>query len=86
MKGMKGGCREKQRWKNSLRYLPFKDLLANLDAENFTDLTFSHDFKRAATDLTIGSKPVLGNTGIQDYGRGLSAKGARDGFSCFHKI
>jgi len=56
----------------------------HFEAQNFTRLALSEDFKGAAADFAIGREPLHRDGGINDKIKFLSAKRALDGFGNFH--
>jgi hypothetical protein len=55
-----------------------------LNTQDFAGLAFGYNLKRAATDLAIGGKPLVGDAGVDGDFKALAAKGALDGFGNFH--
>jgi hypothetical protein len=61
-------------------------LALHLNADDFAGFTFGDDLEWPATDLAIGCESLRGNTGVEHDFEALAAKGALDGFGCFHAV
>jgi hypothetical protein len=57
----------------------------DFDIQYFAGLTLGHDFEWAATHLTVGRKPLFGDTGIDLNLERFPAKRALDTYRNFHR-